>query len=81
MEEGPTIIEVTGDPTLAKPALEPMCGYVVNLILLDGTALSGVLLGVNSTALILDRWDQDTHRPASDPLVVDLCLLESITIP
>jgi hypothetical protein len=63
--------------------IQPLCdlGFVVDFVLDDGSCLSGVLLGVSSSALIVDRWDGHAHRPAGEPAVVDLDELVMIRVP
>jgi hypothetical protein len=54
---------------------------VVDVTMLDGSEISGATIGASSSSLILDRWDSDLHRPAGDPIVLDLALVAWIGVP
>ena len=66
-----------------RPRLEQgwEVGLVANLTLMDGTECSAVLIGVSSTALILDRWDRSRHAPAGDPFTLDLGSVAEVVVP
>jgi hypothetical protein len=53
MGDDPTVVEVCGDPERARSQLRDLCdrGFVADLMLHDGTSISGVLIGVSSTSL------------------------------
>jgi hypothetical protein len=63
--------------------LQPFCdsGTVADITLTNGPPTTGVLLGVSSTTLILDRWDERAHRPAGDPFSLDLDSVAEVVIP
>jgi hypothetical protein len=63
--------------------LQPFCdaGMVADIDLIDGTRTTGVLIGVSSSALILDRWDEQARRPAGDPFTLALDLVLEVVIP
>jgi hypothetical protein len=54
---------------------------VVDVGLTDGTITTGVLIGVSSSALILDHWDDDARRPAGGPFTLALVLMGKVVIP
>jgi hypothetical protein len=56
-------------------------GMVGDVTLSDGSSCSGVLIGISSTALILDRWDSDTRRPAGDPFTPTLSSVAEVSVP
>ncbi len=56
-------------------------GFVANVTLMDGTEFSAVLIGVSSTALILDRWDRSRHAPAGDPFTLELRSVSEVVVP
>jgi hypothetical protein len=76
-------IEVAQDVDNARERLQSFCqrGYVVDLILNDGQEQAGVLIGVSTTSLILDHWDEQKHRPANNPYVLELSSISRIEIP
>ena len=54
---------------------------VVDLELLDGETLCGVLGAVNSDVLILEHWDKAWHGPNGDPFSVSVDRVRRIVIP
>lgn len=56
-------------------------GMVVNLELLDGETLCGVLGAVNSDVLILEHWDGTSQGPNGDPFTVSVHHVRRIVIP
>jgi hypothetical protein len=56
-------------------------GMVVDLALTDGSKLTGVVLGVSPTAVILDRWGEAEGGPAGDPIVCDLAEIVTVDVP
>jgi len=54
---------------------------VVNLELLDGDTLCGVLGAVSSDVLILEHWDEASHGPNGDPFTVSVRHVGRIVIP
>jgi hypothetical protein len=83
MNDEPSVVEMSGDPYRAGIELQRLAdlGYVVDLMLQDGTVTSGVLVGVSSTGLILDRWDGEQHCPVGDPIVIDLSEVQRVIVP
>ncbi|HVX20665.1 MAG TPA: hypothetical protein VHB02_04895 [Acidimicrobiales bacterium] len=63
--------------------LRPYCdyAYVCDISLRDGTELSVVLVGISSTTLVLDRWDDQGQQPAGDPFTLDLATIQQVVIP
>lgn len=55
-------------------------GYVADVALADGVVLSAVLIGISSSALILDRWDSDTRAPTDSPFTVDLAAVTEVVV-
>jgi len=53
----------------------------MDVTMLDGSTISGVTVGASSSSLILDRWDSELHRPAGDPIVLDLGSIARIDVP
>lgn len=82
VDDDPLVIEVDAVPELVR-ALQPLCdlGYICDFTLRDGTEASAVLVGISSTALILDRWDDLRHRPAGDPFVLELAAVRRVVVP
>ena len=39
------------------------------------------LIGVSTTSLILEEWDDELHRPAGDPFVLDLGTISKLEVP
>jgi hypothetical protein len=54
---------------------------VADITLTDGSQCSGVLIGVSSSASILDRWDDTRRAPAGDPFTLDLAAVAVVVIP
>ena len=81
-DETPVIIEADTTTDLVRE-LQPLCdaGCACDLTLHDGTELAAVLVGVSSTALILDRWDSRHQGPAGDPFTVGLAALRRVVVP
>lgn len=69
-----------GWPSIADQLVEAE-GYVVDLTLADGTCRSGVVIGVSSTAVILDEWDTAAHRPAGSPVVIEFGEIVRVVVP
>jgi len=76
---------IKAGPDLSKlvQQLQPFrdAGMVADIVLIDGTSTTGVLIGVSSSALILDHWDEQAHRPAGNPFTVALDLVSEILVP
>jgi hypothetical protein len=84
MSEDPaTIIRSEGDLINLVWKLEPFCdaGSVADISTTNGLTITGVLIGVSSTALILDHWDNQAHRPAGDPFTIALELVSEVVMP
>jgi hypothetical protein len=56
-------------------------GLVANIVLLDGRNCSAVLIGISSTALILDHWDKSRRGPAGNPFTLDLTSVVEVKVP
>lgn len=61
--------------------LQPLCDdeVVAEVALIDGTRRMGVLLGVSSSRLVLDRWDPERRDRVGKPFVVDLASIVNVT--
>ena len=65
----------------AVSELSGSLGMVVNLELLDGETLCGVLGAVNSEVLILEHWDEASYGPNGDPFTVSFHQVRWIVVP
>lgn len=76
-------IKSQGDPKKFRTQLERdwLAGEVADITLVDGTEVSGVLIGISNLALIVDGWDDETAAPADDPFVLDLAVVIEVLIP
>lgn len=81
-DESATVIKAGTDLSQFVKELQPYCdaGMVADLDLIDGTRTTGVLIGVSSSALILDRWDGQARRPAGNPFTLALDLVSEVVI-
>ena len=61
-DEEPEVIDLASGVDHAVSELSGSLGMVVNLELLDGETLCGVLGAVNSDVLILEHWDEVVAR-------------------
>lgn len=82
-DESATVIKAGSDLTQLVKEIPPYCdaGMVADMVLIDGTSTTGVLIGVSSTALILDGWGEQACRPAGDPFTLALDLVTKVVIP
>jgi hypothetical protein len=82
-DESATVIKVGTDLSQLVRDLQPYCdaGMVADVDLIDGTSTTGVLIGVSSSALILDRWDGRARRPAGNPFTLALDMVAEVVIP
>ena len=74
-------IAVGDDPASALAQLQAMAGLVTDITLSDDTRVSAVLIGVSSSALILDSWDDVRHRPSGDPFVLNIEEVKCLVFP
>jgi hypothetical protein len=81
-DESDSVIKAGSDLVPFIREIQAYCdaGMVADIDLIDGTSTTGVLIGVSSTALILDRWDGQAHRPAGDPFTLALELVAKVVI-
>lgn len=81
-EDGwPEVIKVgTPRPELIRQ-LEKIAGMVADFQVIDGSLMTGVVLKTSSTAVILDLWDEEKHRPKGAPWVLDLSQVSAVVIP
>ncbi len=75
----PLIIEVASRNLPAR--LAPFENMVLNLTLDDGTNQSGVLVTLDETCLILERWDGISHAPNGDLFTVFLDSIRQVIVP
>lgn len=82
-DDAPEILVAGTDPRELVHQLQPLCdlGLVCDVTMRDATAVSAVLVGVSSTALIVDRWDSTERRPAGDPYVMPLAAIDRVAVP
>ena len=79
--EEPEVIDLASGVEHVVSELSGSLGMVVNLELLDGETLCGVLGAVNSDVLILEHWDEAWHGPNGDPFTVSVDRVRRIVIP
>jgi hypothetical protein len=81
--ESVSVIRAGPDLSQLVRELQPYCdaGMVAEIGLADGTMTTGVLIGVSSSALILDHWDEQARRPGGNPFTVALNLVSEVVIP
>jgi len=79
--EEPEVIDLASGIDRAVSELSGSLGMVVNLELLDGETLCGVLGAVNSDVLILEHWDEASHGPNGDPFTVSVDHVRRIVVP
>jgi hypothetical protein len=77
----PTEVIEVGEPGFAQERLESYVGYAADIMLVDGHQLSGVIVAVSATALIVECWDSVSHRANGDLSTVAIGLLQRISIP
>jgi hypothetical protein len=82
-DDSASVIKAGTDRSQLVQELLPFCdaGMVADIDLVDGTSTTAVLIGVSSSALILDRWDGQAVRPASNPFTLALDLVSQVVIP
>lgn len=80
-DEEPEVIDLASGVEHAVSELTRSLGMVVNLELLDGDTLCGVLGAVSSDVLILEHWDEASHGPNGDPFTVSVRHVGRIVIP
>ena len=80
-DEEPEVIDLALGVDHAVSELSGSLGMVVNLELLDGETLCGVLGAVNSDVLILEHWDESSQGPNGDPFTVSVDQVRRIVIP
>jgi hypothetical protein len=76
----PTVIEADGGPFLSCQ-LQPYVGFVVDVQTECGGSLSGVIVAVTSSALVLEGWDRALHQPNGELLPISLDVIKRITVP
>ena len=80
-DEEPEVIDLASGVDHAVSGLSSSLGMLVNLELIDGESLCGVLDAVNSEVLILEDWDEASHEPNGDPFTVSFDRVRRIVIP
>jgi hypothetical protein len=84
LEEGrpepKTVIEVV-DASLARDLLDPHVGLVVDLELDNRDPLSGVIVEVTATSLLIRGWDSRAHGPIGDLITLDIAAVRRVAIP
>jgi tetratricopeptide (TPR) repeat protein len=56
-------------------------GLVIDVKLEDGSTVSGVLIGVSESDLILEAWDAELGMPSGDPVTVSIDNAVRIVVP
>jgi hypothetical protein len=74
----PEVIEPEPGSRLSAERLEQIVGYAVDLRTLDVTTVSGVVIAVSDSVLILEKWDADLHLPAGDLFVIELVAIRVV---
>jgi hypothetical protein len=77
----PTEVIEAGHPGFAQQRLERYVGYVADMILLDGSQLSGTIVAVSATCLIIECWNSTTHETNGDLSTVAIDTLQRVSIP
>jgi hypothetical protein len=80
-DEQPEVIDLALGVDRAVSGLRESLGMVINLELIDGDTVSGVLGAVNSDVLILEHWDESTLGPNGDPFTVSVDQVRRTVIP
>jgi len=73
------VIDVTRDGLSAR--LAPFESMVLELTLDDGRSQSGILVTLDESCLILERWDSVSHWPDGDLFTVSLDSIKSVIVP
>lgn len=84
MTDEPEVIDCRGVARCDLVArIQTLCDLrqVADFVQDDQSVLSGVLLGVSPSAVIIDRWDDSAHRPAGDPMTIWLDDLMELRVP
>jgi hypothetical protein len=80
-----SVSAITAGPDVSQlvKELQPYrdAGMVADIGLADGTITTGILIGVSFSALVLDHWDEQAHRPAGNPFTLALDLVSNVVIP
>jgi hypothetical protein len=74
----PLVIDVTRDGLPAR--LAPFENMVLEFTLDDGTSQSGVLVTLDESSVILERWDSGSHGPNGDLFTVSLDSIRQVVV-
>jgi hypothetical protein len=77
----PDVIEVDLGVERAAFELDQVVGMVVDLELLDGGRVCGVLGAVSTEALILEHWEAALSGPNGDPFTVCMKTVRRVLVP
>jgi hypothetical protein len=82
IDDGQLVLQTGADLSDLVRELQPLCdlGLVCDITLRDATEASAVLIGVSSTALVLDHWDDERRRPAGDPYTLPLAAIDRLVV-
>jgi hypothetical protein len=75
----PIVIEADSGDLPAR--LVPFENMVLDVTLYDETIQSGVLVTLDESCLILERWDSVSHAPNGDLFTVSLDSVRQIIVP
>jgi hypothetical protein len=65
----------------AAEQLERHVGFVADVVLIDETKLSGVIIAVSATSLIIESWDSGTHAINGDLSTIAIESVRRVSIP
>jgi hypothetical protein len=80
-DELPEVIKVGPPGPELICRLEKIAGMVADFHLLDESRMTGVVLGISSSAVILDLWDEERRRPKGEPWLLDFSEIATVVIP
>jgi hypothetical protein len=82
-EDGHWFVRADFDPKERIKELESLCegGWVVNVWSKDGATISGVLMGISMSHLVLEGWSAEEGSPNGELLVIALDTIEAIWVP
>ena len=77
----PTEVLEAGAAGFTPDQLEPHVGYVADIDLHDESKISGLILAVSSTSLIIEGWDSVVHATSGDLSTLAIEDVVRISIP
>jgi hypothetical protein len=58
-----------------------LLGYVVDVTKLDGSVITGAVMGQSEAALILEGWDNQAGYPNGELVAVDMDTIAGLWVP